>query len=66
MQRRMKVKKIDLHSCENNGLHIGLTPLESWELLAKISKESWFIETGIIAPNKLDKTKVKIIKLKDL
>ncbi len=55
------VQKIELKSEKNSAFHFDLTPLESWELLAKISKEAWFLESGQKAPDKLDKTKIKII-----
>ena len=55
------VQKIDLKSEENSAFHFNLTPLESWELLSRISKDAWFLESGQKAPSKLDKTKIKII-----
>ncbi len=54
------VNKTSLYSDDNSALHIGLSALESWELLAKISQDSWFLETGKVAPLSLDKSKVKI------
>jgi hypothetical protein len=57
----MKVTKTTLYSKNNHSFHIGLSPLESWELLARISKESWYLETGQIAPNFLDKNQVRIL-----
>lgn len=59
--KNIKVKKLSLHSKENHSFHIGLSALESWELLSKISKESWFLETGQKAPDCVDKTVVKIL-----
>lgn len=56
------VNKTSLHSGEDSALHIGLSPLESWELLARISKESWFLETGRVAPKYLDKSQVTIFQ----
>ncbi len=35
---------------------------ETWEVLAQISKESWFLETGKKAPKHLDKSKVTILQ----
>jgi len=37
--KKMKVTKTTLYSKNNHSFHIGLSPLESWELLARISKE---------------------------
>ncbi len=59
--KKMKVTKTTLYSKNNHSFHIGLSPLESWELLARISKESWYLETGQIAPNFLDKNQVRIL-----
>jgi len=58
--KTIKVNKISLHSSDNHSFHIGLSPLESWELLARISKEAWYLETGKKAPSSLDKNKVQI------
>jgi len=55
------VTKTSLYDKNNHSFHIGLSPLESWELLARISKESWFLQTGRKAPDFLDKTKVRIL-----
>lgn len=57
----IKINKTTLYSEDNNSFHIGLSPLESWELLARISKESWYLETGQIAPSSLDKSKIRIL-----
>ncbi len=59
--KNIKVTKLSLHSKEDHSFHVGLSALESWELLSKISKESWFLETGQKAPNHVDKTVVKIL-----
>ena len=58
--KTMQVKKTSLYSSENNSFCTNLSPLESWELLSRLSKELWFLEKGELAPNKLDKQKVKI------
>ena len=39
-----------------------MIPRESWELLARISKESWFLETGQVAPTFLDKSQMRILR----
>ncbi len=59
--KNITVKKIDLGSEEDSAFHFNLTPRQCWELLSKISKEAWFLESGQKAPDKLDKTKIKII-----
>ena len=56
----MRISKTSLYSTDNNSFHIGLSALESWELLARISKESWYLETNQKAPNSLDKSKIRI------
>jgi hypothetical protein len=63
--KNIKVKKISLYSEQNSSFCVELSPLESWELLARISKESWFLETGTLAPDILDKTKVQIFTRKN-
>jgi len=55
-----KVNKISLYSSDNHSFHIGLSPMESWELLSRISKETWYLETGTKAPTSLDKSKIRI------
>ena len=55
------INKTSLHD-NDSSLHICLSPLESWELLARISKESWFLQTGTVAPDHLDKSKVTIFQ----
>ena len=64
-EKRLKtltVNKTSLYSKDNNSFHIGLSPLNSWELLARISNESWYLETGKEAPTFLDKAKVRILQ----
>ena len=60
-QQNIKITKTTLYSKENSAFTTHLTVLESWELLAKISKESWYLETGKKAPNSLDKSKILIL-----
>jgi hypothetical protein len=55
-----QVNKTSLHATEHDSFHIGLSDMESWELLSKISKESWFLKTGQKMPNRLDKSIVKV------
>ena len=58
--KRMQVQKTSLYSDANNSFTQGLSPSEAWELVAKISREMWFMQTGQKAPNKIDKQQVKI------
>ena len=58
--KTIKVTKTSLHAKEHDSFHTGLSALESWELLAKISKESWYLETGQMPPASLDKNKIRI------
>jgi hypothetical protein len=60
--KTLQVSKTSLHSSDSNSFHIGLSPLESWELLSRISKESWYLETAQVAPDFLDKSKVRILR----
>jgi len=59
--KNIKVEKTSLHSNDNHSFCLDLSPLEAWELLAKISKEMWFIQTGQIAPTRVDKSQVRIL-----
>lgn len=61
LNSKIAITKTSLYSEENSSFHRGLSPKESWELLDKISKEQWFIQTGVKAPEHLDKSAVKII-----
>ena len=58
----IKVTKTTLYAKDNHSFHIHLSPRESWELLARISKESWFLETGQVAPTFLDKSQMRILR----
>jgi len=65
--KNIKVTKTTLHTENNHTFHINLSPIESWELLARISKESWYLETNKVAPTSLDKSKMRIlVKGKDV
>ena len=65
--RRQKatITKLNLHSEEHNSFHTHLNLEESWELLAKISKEKWIEETGEIPSSSVDKTQYKVISLSE-
>jgi hypothetical protein len=58
--QKNKIKKSPL-GFEDNNLHINLSIKEAWELVARLSKDGWFMQTGKKAPNFLDKTKIKIV-----
>jgi len=59
--KSMKVEKISLYSNQNHSFTQELSPIEAWELVAKISKEMWFVQTGQVAPDRVDKQQVKIL-----
>jgi len=72
MQERAKrrkdmitITKTSLHSKNHNSFHLHLSDKEAWELLAKISKEAYFEQTGKIASNRVDKLVVKFITRKE-
>jgi len=57
------VKKVSLKSDMHHSFHFHLSDEESFELLAKLSKEAYFQHTGTVALDFVDKTKVKKISL---
>lgn len=57
------VVKVHLKSDEHHSFHFHLNDEESFELLAKLSKEAYFEKTGMLAPSFVDKTKVRKISL---
>lgn len=57
------VTKIDLRSKEHDSFHERLDVKDAWNLLAKISKEAWFLQTGLEAPHRVDKSVYRLIKL---
>lgn len=61
-KRTATVKKFDLHSKEHHSFYINLDATQAWELLAKLSKERWMEETGLMAPGAVDKSVCKIIR----
>ncbi len=63
-RKNITFQKIDLHSPNYNSFHTHLDTKNSWELLAKLSQESWIEETGVIPINRVDKSIYKFIKLK--
>jgi len=60
--QKNKIKKSPL-GLEDNNLHINLSVKEAWELVARLSKDSWFMQTGKKAPNFLDKAPVYLLDL---
>ena len=61
--KKATVSKVDLHSKQNHSFHFNLTPLESWDLLSRISQEEYFNHTGKSVLNSVDKTKLAIKKV---
>jgi len=58
---KITVKKTDMKLDENSSLLTSLSFMELWEMTAKISKENYFLETGIKPSNRVDKSKFKCI-----
>ncbi len=61
--KTLTLNQVDLHSNENNSFHFNLTPLESWDLLSKLSYEEYFHQTGNTPSHFVDKTKVCVKKV---
>jgi len=57
------VQKVSLKNDTHHSFHFHLSDEESFELLAKLSKEAYFEQTGIMAPAFVDKASVKKISL---
>ncbi len=62
---KITVNKVGLHSSEHNSFHTFLDAKQSWELLAKLSQESWIEQTGQVAPLHVDKSICRFMKLYD-
>lgn len=60
-KKNITFKKIALHSREHNSFHTHLSIKNSWELLAKLSKESWIDKMGTIPDDRVDKSIYKFI-----
>ena len=58
------VNKVSLKSKEHHSFHFHLSDEESFELLAKMSKEAYFETTGTVAFDFVDKTRVRKISLR--
>lgn len=61
--KSITLQKVALHSENHHSFHIGLDTKESWELLARLSKEAWFEQTGQMPPSRVDKSLGKFIHL---
>lgn len=61
-KNRITVNQVDAKSELNNSFTKFLSPLDSWELLAKISNEMYFLQTGIKPDNRVDKAVVNIVQ----
>ena len=56
------VKKVDLHSPEHHSFHPEFDTKTAWELLARLSREAWKEQTGEEAPERVDKSVVRLRK----
>jgi hypothetical protein len=61
---KITLNSVRLNSNMNNPYTEHLSASDSWELLARISKNSFFLCTGKIAPDFVDKTIVKVFQRK--
>ncbi|HFU76960.1 MAG TPA: hypothetical protein ENK68_00460 [Epsilonproteobacteria bacterium] len=62
-RKTLTVQKVALHSDEHHSFHIGLNVKDSWELLARLSKEAWIEQTGRLSSSRVDKSICKFIPL---
>ena len=62
-RKKATVEKLDLHSKDHHSFHLDLDDKASWELLGRISKETWRLQTGVVPPFRVDKSVFKIISL---
>jgi hypothetical protein len=53
--------KVSLHSVWHHSFHIHLDVKDAWELLARLSKESWIEKTGRIPASHVDKSVYRFI-----
>ncbi len=54
------ITQIDLKSDANHSLTPFLSPIDAWEMVAKLSREFYFLHTGIQPSDRVDKTVVHI------
>lgn len=64
-KNKIKIRKIKLHSSAHNSFHFELNDTQSWNLLYTMSINEWEKQNNKKAPLKVDKTKLRIIKLED-
>ncbi len=57
------VRKFDLHSHEHHSFHFHLNLKDSWELLARLSREAWMEKTGEEPSLRVDKSIYRFITL---
>jgi len=50
-----------LHSEKHHSFHLSLDTKSAWELLAKLSQEAWIEQTGLMPPNRVDKSQYRFI-----
>ncbi len=62
-ERRKKstLTKVGLHDKAHHSFHLHLNTEQAWELLARLSKESWIAETGEIPPERVNKSICRLI-----
>lgn len=63
-KRDITINKISLYSEENDSFHVGLKLDDAWALMQKIARQSWFLETGLEPPTTVDKSVLKISKMR--
>jgi hypothetical protein len=62
-QRASKITMQQVNTSDSNSLVLNaLSPLESWELVAKIAREMYFLSTNKIPTSRVDKSIVKIVQ----
>lgn len=60
--KMIHITQMDLKSDKNHSLTPFLSPLAAWEMVAKLSRELYFLHTGIQPSNHVDKTIVQILQ----
>ena len=64
-KNKIVVEKFNLHSSSHSSFHFELDTTVSWNLLCKMSIQKWEEENNQKASNKVDKSIVRIVSLKD-
>ncbi|MEA2091571.1 MAG: hypothetical protein U9O83_04290 [Campylobacterota bacterium] len=57
------IQKFNLHSSLHHSFHLHLNLKDSWELLAKLSREAWIEKTGKEPALRVDKSICRFITL---